>query len=120
MHLWLIPSATVERTTGPEGGGNVEAWLAQVLVTMCEAKAWFRTGLTAADLAHRSGLPLPQVFAACRLGLKNGYLQAVDRAPGRGTLYGLTPLGVALACRGTGKGSGPEEECEPEETGGCS
>lgn len=117
MNPWFTLSATVDQTTGPGGGSEVEAWLAQILETMCAAKAWFRNGLTAEDLAHRSGLPLAQVFAACRLGFRNGYLQPIDRVPGRGTLYVLTPLGVAVACRGTGKGSGPEEGSDPEESG---
>ncbi|MDR7482818.1 MAG: MarR family winged helix-turn-helix transcriptional regulator [Armatimonadota bacterium] len=94
------------RTTdeGPAGGrraegpspAEVQAWVDAVLRALYAAECWFRRGLPALEIADRAGLSPHAVFAACRAAVARGQIEIVGLQRGKGTLYSLTPQGVAL------------------------
>jgi hypothetical protein len=68
--------------------------VARVMAALLEAKAWFRHGLTDAQLLKRTGLPSNRLVVACRLAAARGF---VERQGGAQGVTMLTPLGVARA-----------------------
>ncbi len=74
----------------------LSADVARVMAALLEAKAWFRHGLTDAQLRERTGLPSSRLVVACRQAASRGL---VERQGGAQGVTRLTPLGVARAQR---------------------
>lgn len=83
------------RAEGP-GPAEVQAWVDAVLRALYAAECWFRRGLPALEIGDRAGLSPHAVFAACRAAVASGQIEIVGLQRGKGTLYSLTPQGVAL------------------------
>lgn len=111
----MVPPLTMMVSTDPQASDDLESWVARVLEALCEAKAWFRHGLTAREISERSGVPLRHVFAACRSALSEGYLEVNHQTSKGGLAFSLTPRGVATFCRLPGRAATSEEGPETDQ-----
>ncbi len=77
---------------------DLETWVVHTLWALYDAGATPDSGVTAADIGKRSGLPLPYVVKACGYLLAEAHVRVISR-DGPGPIYSLTPGGAALAKR---------------------